>query len=140
MPSRRSVKKYLVIHIHLANSQMGSCHVTFHPNHMTDSKIYWPIEQQLLARARCNDKEPVTRFYFCKKKMLFTSNDVEFANLNHLKIATIVWLSIGCDFISSIFIVATFAVIFSRYLYNGCILLVDNYRKKNRNKFVIEDQ
>jgi hypothetical protein len=52
---------------------------------------------------------------FCKKKMLFTSNDVEFANLNHLKIATIVWLSIGCDFISSIFIVATFAVIFSRW-------------------------
>jgi hypothetical protein len=64
-------KKYLVTHLHLANSQMGSCHVTFHPNHMTDSKIYWPIVQQLLARDRDNVKGPVTRLYFYKKNVIY---------------------------------------------------------------------
>jgi len=47
------------------------------------------IDQQLSARARCNVKGPVTRFYFYNF-FKFTSTYVEFANLNLLKIATIV--------------------------------------------------
>jgi hypothetical protein len=66
------------------------------------------------------EHEPVD--YFSQLSTTNTDCLIDIINLNHLKIATIIRLSIGCDFISSIFIVATFAVIFSRYLYNGCIL------------------